>query len=449
MQVKPVPGSPLWQDSGSSIEGGGHAVETKATSADAGNALMPASGTPTADEGLPFAGLRVLDVGTFIAAPAAAVVLADFGADVIKVEQPGAGDPNRVVMGSHAYPKSHVNYPWEMDARNKRSIALDLKHAGGRAVLERLIARADVLITNFPVPVRERMRLRWEDVSPANPRLVYASLTGYGEGGADRDLPGFDSTAYFARSGFLETQRHEGQPPHFSLPASGDRATAMALVAAIVTALYLRERSGLGMQVGTSLLASGIWSNGVHVQAALLDAYLAPRPPRERPRSALGNSYRTRDGRWFMLALAVEEHFWPPLCRALGRPELERDPRFHDTPSRRANAAALTAILDAAFAEDDWAAWRDRLSAARIVHGGISRLEDVVGDAQARAAGAIVPTDSEEMPFTVASPMRIGEAVQRRARRAPRVGEHTDEILGEAGFDGDGIARLRAQGAVA
>ena len=400
------------------------------------------------EEGLLFAGLRVLDVGTFIAAPAAAVVLADFGADVIKVEQPGDGDPNRGIMRSHAYPKSPVNYPWEMDARNKRSIALDLKHPEGRAALGRLAARADVLITNFPIPVRERTRLRYTDFADC-PRLVYASLTGYGESGADRDNPGFDSTAYFARSGFLDAQRYEGQPPHFALPASGDRATAMALVAAIVTALWRREKTGRGMQVGTSLLASGIWSNGVFVQAALLGATLGHRPPRERPRSALGNLYRTRDGKWFLLSLPVEDGFWPGLCRVIGRPEIERDPRFTGMPARRANSAELTRIFDAAFGAEDWSEVRAKLVRERIVFGMISTCTDVAEDEQARAAGAIVPTANDDMPWTVAAPIRLGDSKPRPARKAPRIGEHTDEVLAEDGYSKEEIARLRAAGAAA
>jgi len=173
-------------------------------------------------EALPLAGIRVLDISTYIAAPAAAVVLGDYGADVIKVEQPGEGDPNRTTITIASYPKSQVNYPWLMDSRNKRSIALDLKHAAGRAILDRLVPSADVLITNFPLPVRERLRLRYEDVAGLNQRLIYASLTGFGEAGPDRDQAGFDSTAYFARSGLVDQLRYAGQPPHFSLPAQGD-----------------------------------------------------------------------------------------------------------------------------------------------------------------------------------------------------------------------------------
>jgi len=398
---------------------------------------------------LPLSGIKVLDVSTYIAAPAAAVVLGDYGADVIKVEQPGEGDPNRAMVSVASYPKSPVNYPWQMDARNKRSVALDLKHQAGRAALDRLIRTGDVLVTNFPLPVRERLRLRHADVAPLNDRLIYASLTGYGEEGPDRDQAGFDSTAYFARSGLMDQLRYDGQPPHFSLPAQGDRATAMSLVAAIMMALYWRERTGRGTAVSTSLLANGLWSNGVYAQAALLGAFLPLRPPRERPRSALANLYRTGDGRWLQLSLPLEDVMWPRLCRAIGRPELETDARFADTPSRRARSAELTAILDAVFASGTAADWAERLKAAKLTFAPINRIEDVAGDAQAVAAGAIVESANPEMPRTLAAPFRLTGAAPRPAGPAPGLGEHTEEVLRETGFSAAEIAELMRSGAAA
>src|SRR5215472_10024892 len=306
---------------------------------------------------LPLAGVRVLDVSSFIAAPAAAVVLGDWGADVIKVEGP-EGDPNRRIMhDSSNYPKAEVNYPWLMDSRNKRSVVLDLKNPEGRTALDRLIAVSDVLICNFPPTVRDKLKLTYEDARRVNPRLIYASLTGYGESGPDRDRPGFDVTAYFARSGILDAQRYEGGPPGVPVPAQGDRATAMTLVAAILMALIHRLKSGEGSWVGTSLLGNGLWSGGVIAQAALVGAYLPHRPPPDRPRSALGNIYRTSDDRWLQLTIVAEDKMWPPLAKALGHPELLTDPRFAETVERRKHSGDLAGIMSKAFASNTYAYW--------------------------------------------------------------------------------------------
>ncbi len=396
---------------------------------------------------LPLAGLSVLDISSFIAAPAAAVVLGDWGADVIKIEGP-EGDPNRRIMNNSAnYPKGAVNYPWQMDSRNKRSLVLDLKRGEARAALDRLIARADIVICNFPPPVREKLRLAYDDMKAVNPRLIYASLTGYGESGPDRDRPGFDATAYFARSGLLDAQRYEGGPPGVPGPAQGDRATAMSLVSAILMALIHRTKTGEGSWVGTSLLGNGLWSCGVIAQAALVGAFLAPRPPPDRPRSALGNIYRTSDDRWLQLTIVREDKMWPPLARAIGRPELIEDPRFAELDERRRNSAALAAILHDAFASRDYAYWLSALARAEITFGVISRPQDVPDDPQAVACGAVVETAIQEMPRTLSNPIRLGFAEQRIAHDAPALGQHSEAILREAGLSAAEIAALKSTGA--
>jgi len=396
----------------------------------------------------PLAGLRVLDISSFIAAPAAAVVLGDWGADVIKIEGPD-GDPNRRIMhDSSNYPKSPVNYPWEMDSRNKRSIVLDLKQEAARAALDRLIARADVLICNFPPLVREKLKLAYDDVKSVNPRLIYASLTGYGEQGPDRDRPGFDATAYFARSGLLDAQRYEGGPPGVPGPAQGDRATAMTLVSAILMALMHRQKTGEGSWVGTSLLGNGLWSCGVIAQAALVGAFLGPRPPPERPRSALGNIYRTSDDRWLQLTIVRTDKLWAPLCQALERPELIDDPRFAAESGRRTRSGELAAILRETFATRPYEHWRKALSAKDVTFGVISRPQDVPDDRQAVECGAVVETAIPGMPRTLAKPVRLGFAGQRIAGPAPSLGQHSEDILVEAGFGAAEIAGLKASGAV-
>jgi formyl-CoA transferase len=335
-----------------------------------------------------------------------------------------------------------------MDARNKRSIVLDLKKPEARAPLERLLRWADVMIVNFPPQVREKLKLSYEDVKPVNPALIYASLTGYGETGPDRDRPGFDATAYFARSGLLDAQRYEGGPPGVPGPAQGDRATAMALVSSVLMALIHRMKTGDGSWVGTSLLGNGLWSCGVIAQAALADAYLPHRPPPDRPRSALGNIYRTSDDRWLQLTIVSEDKMWPPLARARGPPELRSDPRFAQTVERRKHAADLAAIMSSVFASNTYAHWLKALSAGGITFGVISRPQDVPHDEQAVACGAVVETAIPDLPRTLSNPIRLGFAEQRIARPAPALGQHSDEILHELGLAADEIASLKSAGAV-
>jgi crotonobetainyl-CoA:carnitine CoA-transferase CaiB-like acyl-CoA transferase len=402
-----------------------------------------------ASDALPLSGIRILDVASFIAAPVAATVLGDYGADVIKVEPPGEGDPNRMIaVVASGYPKSPINYPWHLDSRGKRSLAIDLKNERARAAFDRLITTADVLVTNYPLASRRRLRLDYEDVARVNPRLVYASFTGYGETGPDADQVGFDTTAYFARSGIMDGTRYDDAVPGVTMPAQGDRAAGIALAAAIMIALWNRERTGKGTKVSSSLFANGIWANGNAVQAALVGAPLPKRPPPDRPRSALANVYQTKDDRWFQLTLVREDRDWPGVCRSIEREDLLGDPRFTDLPKRRANGAALAVILSHAFKTRDFAEWRTRLKAQAIPFAPISRAEDLVEDEQAVAAGAIVPTTHTGMPRTLAAPFSLADVPLPPPGPGPSLGAHSEEILREAGLTPEEIAELRASGAL-
>ena len=400
-------------------------------------------------EPLPLEGLKVLDISTFIAAPAAAVALADFGADVIKIEAPGEGDPHRHNYKRAAtYPRSEHNFPLQLDGRNKRSIALDLKNAQARPVLEALIKRADVMIVNFPPPARERLKLRWEDIEPLNPRLVYCSLTGYGETGPDRDRPGFDVTAYFGRSGILDAARYEGAPPAISLPAQGDRATAMTLVAAILLGLRRRDQTGKGGWVGTSLYANGAWANGTTLAGSAIGARIVTREPPDRPRNALTNLYRTKDDRWLQLLVVRDDRLWETFCKAVGLESLVADPRFTDREERKRRAQELHAIIAPAFAAKTYGEWERILSPTGIPFGVIERVGDVASDAQAVHAGIFAATTNPDVPRTVNNPIRLGFAKPRVSGVPATVGQHSDEILRELGHSDAEIAALKSAGAL-
>jgi crotonobetainyl-CoA:carnitine CoA-transferase CaiB-like acyl-CoA transferase len=395
-----------------------------------------------------FAGLKVIDCASFIAAPAAATVLSDFGADVIKIEPPGRGDPYRALPEIPGNPSGPHNYAWLLESRNKKSIALDLTKPDARAVLHRLVADADVFITNYPPPVRRRLGITYADIAPLNARLIYASFTGYGEAGEEAHRPGFDSNAWWARSGLMDVVRpHAGAPPARSVAGMGDHPSAIALYAAILTALYRRERTGQGGHVGSSLMANGAWANGVFIQAQLCGSTFYPRQPRENALNALTNHYLCRDQRWLMLSLLDQQRQWPRLAACIGRPALVDDPRFATASARQAHARELIAILDAVFATQDLAAWRAVLDANDLVTGAVATLDDVPGDRQMLANDVLVPFENDTM-LTVSSPFWVARADTVGPRRPPELGEHSDEVLRAAGYADADIARLRASGAV-
>jgi crotonobetainyl-CoA:carnitine CoA-transferase CaiB-like acyl-CoA transferase len=395
-----------------------------------------------------FHDLKVLDCASFIAAPAAATVLSDFGADVIKIEPPGLGDPYRNLPNLPGFPKSEHNYAWMLDSRNKRSLALDLARPDGQAVLRRLVAEADVFIINFPPKVRERLGVTYQDLAPLNPRLIYASFTGYGERGEEANKPGFDSNAWWARSGLMDLVRADvDSTPVRSIAGMGDHPCAMALFGAIVTALYQRERSGRGSEVKSNLMANGIWASSVLAQAKLVGAEFHERRPRERALNAVSNHYRCRDGRWLILSLLNEEKQWPVIANCLGLDQLIDDPRFATKPDRHARSIELIAIFDQVFATKDLAEWRAILDGKGLVFGVVGILDDIATDQQMLDNDVLVPFENDTM-LTIDSPIWIEGSAKTRPKHPPALGQHSDEILRGAGYDDDGIAQLRAAGTV-
>ncbi|MGW1550051.1 CaiB/BaiF CoA transferase family protein [Streptomyces sp. NPDC002346] len=396
-------------------------------------------------------GLRVVDVASFIAAPAAATILGDFGADVVKVEAPRTGDAYRALSRVPPNPRvDGVNYPWQLDNRNKRSIALNLKSPGAKPVLERLVKWADVLVTNFPPSIRSKLGLDYDDLAPLNPRLIYGDVTGFGEEGPDAHLPGFDVTAYWARSGLMDYTRQRDGAPGMPAFGSGDHPTAVSLYAGIMTALYRREKTGEGARVTASLIAEGAWAASMWVQAALVGGK-APRPAdRTDPPNALANAYRTADDRWLLLAFANEDKQVPLFLQAIGHPEAAQNPDYADTPSRRAHAAEIAILLDKTFATRTLAEWREVLDAAGLTYGVAQTIDEFARDPQLTANSILVPIEdgSAEPHLTVDSPVRLDQERKVPPRPAPDLGEHTDAVLRELGYDDAAITELRGAGVV-
>ncbi|HEY0183704.1 MAG TPA: CoA transferase [Rhodopila sp.] len=393
-----------------------------------------------------FTGLKVIDCASWIAGPAAATMLSDFGADVIKIEPPGAGDPWRA---SQPIPGRTVDYYWQLTSRNKRSLALDLKHPDGQAVLHRLVASADVFITNFPLPVRDRLRMAPADLTPLNPRLIYASFTAYGEAGEEAAKTGFDSTAYWARTGLMDMVRADAETvPARSMPGMGDHPSATGLYAAIVSALYRREKTGHGGVVRSSLLQNGLWANGCAVQVRLFGEDVPLRPRREDAPNALANHYRSRDGRWFIMALFNEQRQLRSFLGAIGREELTDDPRFATSEARKQHARELVIILDEVFSRRDLAEWRTILDGVGVTFGIVGTVNETLDDPQMRHAGALVPF-GDGQGLTVSTPFHIDGVDKVPAARAPSIGQHNEVVLREAGYSADDIERLRGLGVLA
>ncbi len=398
--------------------------------------------------GLVFDGLKVIDCASFIAGPAAATVMSDFGASVLKIEPPGAGDAYRRRATPPIGPGLDGNPGFVLDGRNKRSLAIDLRAPEGQAVLRRLVTDADVFITNYPPPVRRRLGITYEELAPLNDRLIYASFTGYGETGPEADKPGFDATAWWARSGLMHLVRAgEEVSPARSLPGMGDHPSAMGTYGAIVTALYQRERTGKGAYVGSSLLANGLWANGCSVQAALCGEKVLPQPPRERGLNALRIHYRCRDNRWILLSIAADEWRWDKFKACMGSAALDDD-RFFTHAGREANARVLIAILDDIFATRDQAEWRRILDDAGLIFGIVADMAEIADDEQILASGALVPF-IDGSSLTVNSPFWIAGQEKLPPRPAPAVGEHSEEILREAGYSAAEIRACAKTGIIA
>src|SRR5271168_2161938 len=394
-----------------------------------------------------FSGLKVVDLASFIAGPGAATILSDFGADVIKVEPPD-GELWRSGQKIPPQPHSEEPYPFQLANRNKRGVALNLKAAGSQQVLERLAKWADVFIVNTPHSARKKLKLEYEDVAQWNPRLIYADLTGFGEKGPDADLPGFDITAYWARSGLLSMTRDAGVTPTWPVAGSGDNATAVGLYSAIVTALYRRERTGNGSYVTTSLLAQGVWSASVSIQAALCGANFYGLHDRMHPANAALNVYRASDDTWFVLIVTSDKLV--AVAKAIGRADLLTDPRFADPAKLMQNMPQLAEILDQVFAAQPMSHWYDVFSGVHVTFGAVRGPQEVIADPQLRANDIVVPLEGAggSLASTISSPINVHGITKVPARRAPALGEHNEEVLRELGFSATEVDALHASGAV-
>ena len=392
--------------------------------------------------------IRVIDAASFIAGPAAATIMSDYGADVIKIEPPEVGDSLRWLISRGQMPEGPENYCWQLTSRNKRSIALNLKDTEAQDILIDLVKTADVFITNMPFPIREKLKIRAEDIRPHNDQLIYASMSGYGEVGPDANRTAYDSLAWWARSGLMDFVRPSSlSPPAWSTPGMGDHPTATALFGAIMTALYRREKTGKGTEVSTSLMANGAWANACFIQGALMEVEFSDRtnPP---PRHPFGDIYSTKDNRQVALAILGKKE-WPKLAKALGREDWLSDSRFEDGGLVK-NQEDLRQEFSLEFANRDTEEINSLLKESGVTFGFIGKITDCKDDEQFLQTETIVPMDHEKMPglFTIDSPIKIVDEPKKQPYRAPILGEHTQEILKEIGMKEDKINELKEKGTI-
>lgn len=399
-----------------------------------------------------FGGVRVVELAQWVFVPATGAMLADWGADVIKVEHPAGGDGYRgmVLPGSGSSP---VNYAMEMVNRNKRSVAIDLKTPEGRALLLELVASADVFLTNFLPSVLDRLGLGVDELRGVNPRLIYARGHGYGVRGPDADTPAYDSTSFWARGAIEETLAPQGLPePMPQRGAVGDRYAGTQLAFGIAGALFRRERTGEGSVVDVSLLGTALWMIASDVLSELQGAYRQS-PPLGQPRQSLLNplaaNYRCADGRWLMICCLQGDKYWADLCALLERPDLLAEPRYADMASRHEHSGRLVPELEAAFASRTLDEWRPLLDAARIPWGPYQRVDELLVDPAVEANGYLGTVERDD-GVTFRLPTGAVQFDERPAalHPCPALGADTDDVLASLGYSWDDIVALKVKGAI-
>ena len=411
----------------------------------------------------PLAGVRVVEVATHVFAPMAGAVLAEWGADVVKVESPDTGDPYRGLVTSGLHPTRDGVDPYVQGAnRGKRSVGIDLKQPEGRDLLGRLVRSADVFTTSLRPDARRRLGIDVDDVRTDNPAVVYVRATAFGPLGPDAERGGYDAGAYWARSGIQHAVTPPGAEwPCPAPPAFGDVVGALAVVGAVTAALYRRATTGETTVIDASLLAAGMWqlqpvivSAGLRRDEAARDTAgdavaSAPPPDRYATWNPLMLPYRTADGRFVALTMLASDRHWPALCRAIGEPDLATDLRFADHDARRRNARACVEHLEAVFGARDLAEWRRALTDFPGEWAPVQTPGELHGDPQVHANGYIAAVDvgtTEPLPM-VTTPVQF-DGRPGRPTRAPEHGEHTESVLVHLGLSWDEIAGLKERGAI-
>lgn len=395
----------------------------------------------------PLQGIKVVSFAQVVAGPACSAILADWGAEVVKVE-PLLGEWERHIANHLRTPlikkndKGEVQFYFELLNRNKKDLAVNLRHERGREIIYKLIDNADVFIANYEVDVLNRFGLDFASLSQRAPRLIYTVLTGYGMQGPLKDERGYDFTAAWARAGMLHLIGASGRPGIL------DMVAAVHMAAAVSAALFSREKTGRGQELTLSLYQVGVWTMGLDIQSALFGMPL-PKSDRLQAPNVLWNTYCSKDGRWFQMAMLTED-FWAPFCRSIERPDLENDPRFNTPENRDRNSEELIQILDQLIATKTMAEWERRFKEHDIIYGIALSPTEVTTDPQALANDFFVEIEHPVAGKVklVNSTVKFSETPASVRSVAPQLGQHTEEILLDLGYTWDDISELKDQGVI-
>jgi crotonobetainyl-CoA:carnitine CoA-transferase CaiB-like acyl-CoA transferase len=397
------------------------------------------------------AGVRVVEVAQWWFVPAAGAVLADWGAEVLKVEHPVSGDPMRGLVSSGLVPGAgQVNFMVEQPNRGKRGLGIDLANPDGRALLYRLVATADVFLTSFLPEARRKLRIDVDDIRQINPKIIYARGHGQGARGPDAERGGYDAASFWCRGGICNALTPAGaETPIMQRAALGDSTGGLALAGGIAAALFKRERSGEPSVVDLSLLNTAMWLLAPDIIASTLSSQPMPQFGRSDAPNPIVNSYKTKDDRWLFLNMLQPDRFWPDLCRRIGHPELIEDERFKDGMSRFMNRIDCVRTLDAIFASRTLDEWRSALADAEGVWAPMQTAGELPADPQTTANGYLLPVEhADGSTFSlVANPLQFDGGAPR-VQRAPDLGQHTEEVLLELGVSWDELAKYKETGAI-
>ncbi|MHB9098646.1 MAG: CaiB/BaiF CoA transferase family protein [Syntrophales bacterium] len=392
-------------------------------------------------------GIKVVEIGAAVAMPIAGMLMGSWGADVVHVEAPGEGDMQRYSsqrLGAWTQ-YSEINYLWEHVDRNKKSICINLASPEGQEIIHKLCAEADVFLNNLRPYEMQKFNLTYEAIAARNPKIIYANLTGYGQKGPERNSGGYDSVAFWARSGVMEMMHDPESAPNVSRGAYGDSITSLSLLAGVMTALFARERTGIGQQVEVSLYNTATWVLGFDITGCLVTGKDAPRPSRKTMANPIRNHYPTKDGRWIMLGMTNAQTYWPEFCRTIDRPELENDPKFVDFKARQKNCVELIGIIEEIFRGRTYDEWLVHLRKFKIVWSPVVTPLEVTRDEQAIANDFFGEMEiaGQGTIKVLNNPIKLSKTPAGIRCRAPELGEHTAELLAGLGFTPEEIAAMK------